>query len=184
MKFKDVINKRRSIRKYEKKQVPKNILKELIKDAAKAPSAKNLQPWEFYVVCSKNKRDKFSKYMKKGFELHKKTIAKLPKNIQKVANEFYSDIGGCQNIIFVYTNDNSKNGLMGVSCAIENLMLSAVDKGLGTCWLGTTKDFERDINKMLGIKDKKLIAGILIGYPKGKPLIRKKKKLNEILRFK
>jgi nitroreductase len=184
MKFEDVVNNRRSVREYKEKKVPKKILKEVIEDAIKAPSAGNSQPWEFYIINSKKKRDEFSKLMYKGFKKYEKEILKLSPKIQKVAKKFYSDIGGCQNIIIVYSNEKGENKVMSVCAAIENLMLSAVNKGLGTCWLGTTKDFEKEVSKILGVKNKKLVAGVLIGYSKGKSLIRKKKKVDEVLRFK
>ena len=64
-------------------------------------------------------------------------------------------------------------------------MLSAVNKGLGTCWIGTFKNFEKEVSRVLNVKNKKLVGGILIGYPAKdfKPLKRSKKKLNEILKF-
>jgi nitroreductase len=50
MEFKEVIKNRKSIRSFEEKPVPKRILKELIKDATKAPSTQNSQPWSFYII--------------------------------------------------------------------------------------------------------------------------------------
>ena len=184
MEFSKVIEKRKSIRKYKNKKVPKSILKQIIKDATKAPSSQNKQPWEFYVITDKKTRDKIAKILSKSLKIYKNKFNKLNKKLKKPAINLYSNLGSCQNIIFVYTGKNSKiNDIMSISCAIENLMLSAANKGLGTCWIGTFKKFEKEINKLLKIKNKKLVAGILIGYQNEKPLKRKKKPLSKIIKF-
>ena len=189
MEFKDVINKRKSIRSFEKRKVSRKILKELIVDASKAPSAGNWQPWYFYVVDSKNKRDKLSELLR-AYLKGNKEVKKLSKKLKDILFNFYSDLGNCQQIILVYidkeknkTYRNSK--ILSVVAAIENLMLSAVNKGLGTCWIGTFKQMENKVNRISGVKKKELVAGILVGYPAEdfKPLNRKKKKLSEILKF-
>ena len=186
MEFKKVIDNRHSVRGYEKKGVPKSILKEIIKDASKAPSSMNSQPWEFHVVISKNIREKISKLLNKALKKHKKEINKLKSPLKKIITDFYKDMGNCQNIIFVYIPKNKRESdMLSASLAIENLMLSATARGLGTCWAGTLKDYRKEINKILKVNNKELMASILIGYPKKgfKPLKRSKKKLNEILKF-
>ena len=48
----DSIQKRRSIRKYEDRQIEKNDIEEIIKAGMLAPSAKNRQPWKYIVYCN------------------------------------------------------------------------------------------------------------------------------------
>jgi len=190
MEFYKVIDKRKSIREFESKKVPKSILIKLVKDAVKAPSAANSQPWEFYVIYSKKKRDKIAEILRKALKIQAKDFKKLSKQIIKAAYDFYANIGHCPHIILIYTPRIEKNIMMNrflsVAAAIENLMLSAADKGLGTCWIGTfktSKGLEKEVNSYLKIKNKELVAGILVGYPKKgyKPLIREKKKLKKVL---
>lgn len=50
MDFKDVIMGRRSIRGYKDKSVPKELIKEVLEMAMRAPTSLNTQPWNFYVV--------------------------------------------------------------------------------------------------------------------------------------
>jgi len=113
----------------------------------------------------------------------------LSPKLKKISYEFYSDLGGCQNIIFVYTQKNQKyrdNAIASIGCACQNISLSAVNKKLGTCWIGSFKGFEKEINKLLKVpKDHELIASMLIGPPAKnfKPLKRTKKKIPEILSF-
>lgn len=67
-------------------------------------------------------------------------------------------------------------------------MLSATNKGLGSCWIGSFKEPKTE-NKLKQIlktnQNEELVASLLIGYPKEdfKPIKRKKKQLSEILKF-
>lgn len=191
MKFQEVIDKRRSIREFEPKKVPRKLIEKLIVNATKAPSAANLQPWKFYVINSEKKINEILKLHQKVLIKQKEDYKKLEKKLQAIAKTFYANLGNCKTIILVYNTKIQKdkavrdNLIKSISAAIENLMLSAVDKNLGTCWMSSPIHIEKEINKLLKIKDKELIAGILIGYPKKgyRPLVREKKKLNEILKF-
>lgn len=51
MEFKDVVMGRRSIRGYQKKPVPKALIREVLEMAIRAPTSLNTQPWNFYVVA-------------------------------------------------------------------------------------------------------------------------------------
>ena len=50
MELKEALLKRRSVRKFQEKQVDDSIIKCLLEDAMAAPSACNKKPWEFYVI--------------------------------------------------------------------------------------------------------------------------------------
>jgi nitroreductase len=189
MNLKEVINKRHSVRSFENKRVPKEILKELVKDSIKAPSSSNSQPWIFYVVASKTKRDKVAEIMAQALKLYKKDFNKVKGKLKKTAFDFYSNMGDCQNVVFIYAKKDKKrrdSNIMSISAAVENLMLSAVNKKLGTCWVGSFRGFEKQVNRVLKAKkDEELIASILVGYPKrGETSIKRpKKKLNEVMKF-
>jgi len=187
MKFQEAIDKRHSVRSFKPRKVSKIILKSLIKDATKAPSSSNNQNWKFYVVSETNTRNELAKILSKSLKKSKDNFNKLSPKLQKVANEFYSDLGSCQNIVFAYIPKGLKfrdSAIASISCACQNLMLSATNKDLGTCWVGTFKGFEKEINKLLKIpKDEELVASILVGYPSKdfKPLKRTKKKISDVL---
>ena len=56
----DCIHTRRSIRKYEKREVPEALVKEVISAGMAAPSAKNEQPWHFVVLTDRALLEKAS----------------------------------------------------------------------------------------------------------------------------
>jgi nitroreductase len=195
MNLQEAIDKRHSIREFESKSISKKILKELIQNATKAPSSKNEQNYIFYVASSKFKRNKIIKLLQKLVQDLKPQFDKLETSYKKIAIDFYSNLGGAPIIIFAYRkirNNSPKyqfpNDLFGIACAFQNISLSAIPKGLGTCWIGTFSDpkIQKDLGKILKTKkDEELVSSLLVGYPKKnyKPLIRKNKKLNEILKF-
>ncbi|MFW5704793.1 MAG: nitroreductase family protein [Nanoarchaeota archaeon] len=195
MEFQEVINSRHSVRSYERKKVPKDILKNLIKNGCKAPSACNRQPWNFYIVNSREKRDKVSKLLWETYqELSEQTLKKSSK-VQKISNEFYHDLGGAQNIIFAYRKKETNEpeyilptDTISIACAIENIVLSAVDIGLGTCIVGTfnADKVKVELGKILGVENnEELVTSLVIGYPAKDfdPLKREKKKIDEVLTF-
>ncbi|MCK5449616.1 nitroreductase family protein [Candidatus Pacearchaeota archaeon] len=190
MKFQEVIDKRHTTREFEEKKVSLKTLKKLVSNATKAPSAANWQPGEFYIIQSEEMIKKLSEILVKFLGKENKELKKLPKKLQGITNKFYSTLGGCKTVIFVYTKRNKDlrkrdSSIMSVSASIENLLLSAVDENLGTCWMGSFKMVQKEINVLLKIpKNFEMVAGLLIGYPKKGyiPLKRKKKKLSEVLR--
>ncbi len=69
--------------------------------------------------------------------------------------------------IFV-TMDKSlaENTLVAVGAAVENLMLAACAKGIGTCWIGMALMYSRQIRESLGIADsERIITSLALGYP-------------------
>ena len=124
---------------------------------------------------------------------YKQEFENLAPKIKETSLKFYANLGNCSCILFVFREKRENpptyqgfNDIAGISAAIENLMISAVSEGLGTCWVGTFKDYEKQISKIVNApKDQELMTSVLIGYPKKgyKPLKRDKKKLKDILRF-
>jgi len=187
MEFYKVIEKRKSIREFEKKQIPKGKVIRIIKAAAMAASAGNAQPWEFYVVQSKNKRDEIARILREWL----KKYARLNRNpnLKSMVEKFYYNLGDAPCIVFVYGNYKGikKPGFylkQSVDIAAGNIMNAAVTEGLGSCWIGSFMTEEKEISKLLGVpKGRELMAPIVLGYPKkgSKPLIREKKRLKEVL---
>lgn len=190
MNFQEVINKRHSIREYEKKQIPKKIIKDVIISATKSPSGANTQPWIFYVVQNKKKRDKMAEIIRDYYRV-KANRERMKKNkYRKIVEKFYANLGDAPCCIFVYYKKmiGFPDVVLSASTilAAGNLMNAAVEKGLGTCWIHSFLLRRKKVNKILNApKDQKLVAPLIIGYPKKgyRPLIRSKKNLNEVLKF-
>jgi len=59
--------------------------------------------------------------------------------------------------------------LLSASALIQNLLLAAHARGLGTCWMTGPKYMEKEINELLGMTDKELVSVVPIGYPDQSP---------------
>lgn len=54
MEFREVVEKRSSVRSFRNEPVPPDHLREMIRIAAMAPSVNNFQPWKFMVITSRD----------------------------------------------------------------------------------------------------------------------------------
>ncbi len=150
MNVREAIYKRRSVRSFLDKEVDNQIIQSLLEDAMAAPSACNKQPWEFYVVENKEKQDQIkSKIMYSKF------------------NSPIMIIVGANNEVSL-TKDDNDFWIQDCSAAIENILLSAVSFGLGTCWCGLYPIEKRAqrVKEILELPDNIIPLGIIhIGYP-------------------
>lgn len=150
MNIREAIFCRRSVRTFLEKEVDDNIITSLLEDAMAAPSACNKQPWEFYVIKNKEIQDKIkSRIMYSKYN--------SPIMIIVAGNNELS-----------LTKDNNDFWIQDCSAAIENILLSAVSFGLGTCWCGlypVEKRAQR-IKDLLELPNNIIPLGIIhLGYP-------------------
>ena len=157
MEFDDVIETRRSIRKYKGTPVPRESLMKILEAARVAPSAAHRQPWHFVVV-----EDKETIEILAG---RSKWAAEAPAMIVGVVDPVVSP-NWC-------LND------MGI--AFEHIVLTATSLGLGTCWMGQTKR-DSEVKGLLGIPDElKVIALTPLGEPDEVKEPKERKSLDEIV---
>lgn len=168
MEFKDVIKGRRSIRKYKEDSVPKEIIMDILNDARLAPSWKNMQCWSFVVVDDVDTKAIIAKTLPEG-NPGINAVIQAPVCIVICANPEESGI-----------EDGKDYYLADSGIAFEHIMLSAYDKGLGTCWIGWMN--EDKVKAVLDIPQNIKIVGITpLGYPDQDPKPRPRKNLNEII---
>ncbi|TYB32097.1 MAG: nitroreductase [Candidatus Mcinerneyibacterium aminivorans] len=184
----DVIKKRRSIRKFQSKNVKNEIIKELLKTATKAPSAKNDQPWRF-VILKNERKDKIADFMiENANELEKegcgtgsikpsaKTIKQAPVLIvvYNTNHKLYKDVEKKYRDIWRSVD------IQSIGAVIQTLLLASVDKGIGTLWICDIFIAEEKINSYLKNKEDELVAAISLGYPAEEPPPVKRKHLDEV----
>jgi nitroreductase len=158
----DMILSRRSIRKYEKKEIPQEILQQILEAGRQAPSAVNRQPFRFVVV--------------KDHEIMKNLCNNLITRFVKYAPVA---IVGCADVKSLLTG---KWAVVDTTIAMQNMVIAAWTLGLGSCWIGACN--EEEVKKMLKIPDKwKVVALITFGYPAEQPKPRKKKPIEELFNF-
>ena len=164
----EIIQKRRSIRKYRSDPIPEDIFQRVLEAARLAPSGSNLQPWKFIVVEDKALKDRLARA-----SANQMFMAQAP--IIVVACGFpencYSSMGRYM-----------KSWPVDVTIALEHLILQAEEEGLGTCWIGAFE--EKEVKSILNIpEDVKVLALTPLGYPAEKPPDRGRKHLEDIVSY-
>lgn len=158
----DIVLSRRSIRHYEKREIPKDVLDKILEAGRQAPSAANRQPFRLIVL----------------------TDSEIKKELSKgLWNRFIKDsqitIVGCANISDTLTG---KWAVVDTSIALQSMVIAAWAMGVGSCWVGDFK--EETVKKLLGIPDKwKIVALVTLGYPDEQPHPRRKKPFEELASF-
>lgn len=165
----EILIKRRSIRNFQNKAVPLEIIKGILDDCILAPSAGNGQPWEFLVVRNREVIDRISVESKRNML---DRIASNPddyalryeKMLQKEAFHIFYHAPA---VIFILGQTGLKNLYVDCALAASYLMMSATSKGLGTCWVNFATEIQDPVlRKELGITDRhSIVAPIALGYP-------------------
>jgi len=160
----DIVLSRRSIRRYEQKEIPKDVLDKILEAGRQAPSAANRQPWHFIVLTDDEVKIELSKGL---FNRHIKNSA--------------FTVVGCANIGFWHIG-TKKWSIVGTSIALQNMVIAAWAMGIGSCWIGDFKEYY--VKQLLDIPDKwKVVALISFGYPAEKPHPKRKKPFEKIVSF-
>lgn len=135
------ILERRSIRSYEERQIPEEVLKRILEASRWAPSASNRQPWEFIIIRDRRLLEEISTHAIYGSFISRAPIA-----------------------IAVVTNPATKWYVIDGSGAVQNMALAAWEMGIGTCWIGSLE--REEVKELLGIpRDLHLLTVLPFGYP-------------------
>jgi len=164
----EAIKSRRSVRAFTNKPVSDEEVMKLIDAARWAPSAGNIQPWEFVIVRNPE--------IKRGLSaaaLDQTFIEEAPVVIVVCANQLRSGSGYGSRGVNLYC-------LQDTAAAIQNMLLAAHALGLATCWIGAF--YEEEARKVLHIPNGvRPIAIIPVGHPAEKPEVPDRRPLNEIV---
>ena len=175
----EVIRERRSVRSYLDQPIEEEKINLILESARLAPSASNSQPWHFYVVKNKDKIKALSEKMPLGSKLVINSfMAQAPVIIVATAGP----IPFLQKFLSYLVN--KRWYYLDVAIALEHMVLTAWDLGIGSCWIGWFD--EKKIKKLLDIPAKQeVIAMLTLGYPKekGSHFPKHRKKLEEILKI-
>ncbi|HDJ04785.1 nitroreductase family protein [Candidatus Bathyarchaeota archaeon] len=166
----EAIESRRSIRAYTGEDVSEDDVRRLIDAARKAPSAGNIQPWEFIVVRKPEIKRKLA-----SAALNQTFIEEAPVVIVVCADTERSWRGYGSRGAELYC-------IQDTAAAIENLLLASCALGLGACWVGAFH--EEGVRKALEIPEGvRPVAIIPVGHPAERPKPRPKRPLEEIIHY-
>ncbi|MBN1662965.1 MAG: nitroreductase family protein [Deltaproteobacteria bacterium] len=179
MDFQELLIKRRSVRNFQKKEIPIEVILEIIRETCMAPSARHSQPWKFIVINDRDMIKKLSDESKRNLLAE---IAETPDSPHKIyeealKNERFSVFWNAPCLIVIYGPKEHDFLDCDCSLAAAYLMFSATEKGLGTCWIGLGGHIENpELRKKIGLTDEdRIVAPIILGYPKNIPEPRERK---------
>src|SRR5665647_697994 len=137
----EAIKERRSIRSYQDKPVEREKMEKILEAGRLAPSAKNCEPWHFIAVTNAEKRKTLSGGTWAKF-LTQSPLVIVACADKKASPDWYA---------------------IDVALAGENMVLTAVSLGLGTCCVGSFN--EKDIKATLKVPENfEVLVMIAVGY--------------------
>ncbi len=166
----DCIKTRRSIRSFQEKQVPQDLLDAVLEAGTYAPSGMNQQPVVLVAVQD----------------------PKLIQQIDRLNGEIMgreAPYYGAPTIILALADAERSTCVEDGSCALENMMLAAHALGLGSCWIHREKEMFASEQGKAWLKQWGLpenlrgIGGLALGYPKGEIPLAKPRRENRILKL-
>ncbi|MCG9873929.1 MAG: nitroreductase [Leptospiraceae bacterium] len=192
----EALTTRHSIREFDSRPIPENILHDIINKSLRAPSWKNSQPWKIHIVSGNQRNllsEKLSQAAKSGqpnpatpwlesypsdakkrmFDLGMKIygVAGIERKDKNARDEFmlrnFSFFGAPTAIFISSTFD--LNFFIGIDlgCFLQSVLLMAREHGLGTCAQAALGAFPDVVTSQLSIpKEEKIVLGISLGYPK------------------
>lgn len=156
----EAIKTRRSVRAYQNRPVPRDILADLVDCARLAPSAMNGQQWEFVVITRPATFEALAKHIS-----HSQWLAKAPAAIAVFCRPH-----------MLYVEDGS--------AAMQNILLGATGHGLGSCWVSVDKQpYAEACARLLGAPaDYRLVGLAVVGYSAESPM-REKRPLESVMHW-
>ena len=170
------MEERRSIRRYKKQPVDRDLIKQLIEAAILAPSWKNSQVSRYYAVDG-GQKDQFMACLPEFNQNNSKDASTIIVSTVVNGRSGFERDGNYTTHLkdgFQYFD----NGLQ-----VQNLCLKAYELGLGTLIMGIYD--EQKIREFLSIPDGEVVVAVIaVGYPDIEPAMPKRKNVEDILIFK
>jgi nitroreductase len=193
----EAIYRRRSIRKYQTKEIPREHIDHILKAAQHAPSGKNKQPWKFIVLGGKPKTA-FLEIMETGIHREENEKALLPKDHAGLTDAWNTLHSMQQAPIVILVFDEECHtpfaeitaeyrvteiiNTLSIGAAIQNMILEADEIGIGSLWIGNTFYAYPELCSWLHT-DMQLVGAIALGYPAESPKARPRKPLTDIAEY-
>ncbi len=200
----EVMNTRRSIRKFTDEPVPEEDINKIVSSALLSPSACNCQSFYFVAVRNKELIEKTADAVEKGIDDFYSEAEAEYTALRKKQSTFFKK---APLVIFVYLTDmeyyqkqavdvyaskgyDSREMLrmigepdvLSVGAAVENMLLTIHSLGYGACWMSDPIVSEGNINEVLGMNPSYRLMGVIpVGKSAYTPRPKKSKELSDIL---
>lgn len=185
----EAIAARRSIRAFKDEELPEDAVTKILTAASQAPSGKNRQPWRLVVVRGE-KRAEMTAVLRKAIATFKSGgedtgSAEWTANVMERApvTVFVFNAHGVDPWL-TRSADQAFQELVDVQsigAAIQNMLLAAIDLGLGSLWIADVLYAVTELKAWLK-EDGQLVAAVSFGVPDESPDARPRKPLGETVK--
>lgn len=169
MDFRELVAKRRSVREFEGKAVPAELVRQIIADCIQAPNARNAQPWSFIVVANTDMIKRLSDESKKNilWDMGDNPSSSYMTYKPILENADFNVFYNAPCVVYIAGPRDIRSIQVDCALAAAYFMLSATDRGLGTCWVDLGSVIRDPIlRNEIGLpKDHVIVATIALGYP-------------------
>lgn len=195
--FLELLLGRRSIRRYQQKSVPQELVDKLLTAAIWAPSAHNRQPWRFVVISALEKKSQLAQAM--GDRL-KKDLTQDGVETNVIENDVsrsYRRITAAPLLVLVCSSMEDMDSypderrqinewtmaVQSTAMAGQNLLLVAHALGLGACWMCAPLFCPEVVQEVLELPVNWEPQGLVtIGYPAEKK-VKSRRPLHSCTKF-
>jgi len=166
------IRGRRAVRDFTSQSVSRDVLRQLVSAASWAPSAMNDQPWQFTVVTDSELLDEISDRAKAWLLTHMPDLRRARHFRDLLADPDFHLFYRAPALVVIAVPADQQWATEDCALAAQNLMLAAVEFGLGTCWIGFAQAWlaSEEGRALLGLgASQMVVAPLAIGHPKASP---------------
>ncbi|MEI8181171.1 MAG: nitroreductase [Desulfomonile sp.] len=189
----EAIRTRRSTRAFRDDPIPRDLLESVLSDAAHAPSAINMQPWEVHIVLGEE-RKRLSRHLLRYYRERNLTCG--PGSVQPLPDRFIQRARDCAigmtpliermgSDFKTYVNEGSLNfygapavamlfmdeafppeRMADIGSFLAYLVLAAAGLGLSSCPIGLVRSYQDELRDHLNVAESKtLVVSIALGWP-------------------
>lgn len=174
----EVIYTTRAMRRLRTDPVPHELLSQIVEAATMGPSGNFQQNWRFYVITDREKIKEIGGLWSRIYELFRRHADEIPETLRKSCEYMIEHFRDVPAVVFAGATDfpgREANHLLmttwyaSILPSVQNLMLSARARGLGTTLTTALLAVPDDVRSIVGADhDVTFVACIPIGYPKGR----------------
>lgn len=208
--FADLVTSRRSVRRFEDREVPDEMIQRALDLAVWAPNGGNRQAWAFYVVKNRDLIDKLADAVKAKTELMAswpeaepfgEAVARWRRTsdffrrapaLVAVAMGRYESIadqilaargeGDPEATRMIAARRLGASRLQSVAAAVNTLLLALHAQGLGGCWMAGPQQAKEEIETLLGVPaNLDFVALVPLGFPAETPAAGARRPMEEVV---
>jgi len=186
MELKAALEARTSIRVFSDEKVPIEDVKDMVRMAGLAPSVNNYQPWRYIAIMNQDLLNRMADVVAAKIESLPSSKSIAAKNVKTQVTWFSTFFKDAPVLLALVTKPyetvlesavelshdeintlRNHPDIQSAGASIQNILLTAVDKGYGACWLSGPMFAREELEKMLHVATpEKLLAFVVIGKPR------------------